>query len=76
MNSATRRLLAEMQREADHWNRIATDPDDQSSFTRIRAEARRDAIDWAIAQVRRAAPDIEAEAVNEVERMDHLLEAV
>lgn len=62
MTPAARALIARLQREADHWNEIATSPDDQSSFTRIRAEARRNAIDWAIAELRTSLPDVEAEA--------------
>lgn len=56
-------LLATFEREAAYWNEVATDPDDQNSFLRHGARARRDQLDWAVAQLRTALPAIEAEAV-------------
>ncbi len=59
-------LLVQLQTEADAWEAAATDPDtDYGSIRKQRAQARRDAIDWCVAQVRVALPAIESEAQND-----------
>jgi len=73
-------LLTTFEAEASHWNAIATDPDDQNRFLREAARARRDQLDWAVAQLKVALPAIEAEAVEraveESTRIDAVLESV
>ncbi len=56
-------LLAWVEAEAAHWNAVATDPDDQSSFLRHGARARRDQLDAVLARLRASLPTVEAEAV-------------
>ena len=53
-------LIRTFQSEAAHWDDVTTT--DADVITRNRAEARRDAIDWAIAQLKVAIPAIEDEA--------------
>lgn len=53
-------LIRQFQSESAAWDDITTT--DAPSIQRQRAEARRDAIDWAIAQLRVALPVIEDEA--------------
>lgn len=76
---AARLLLQQFTDESASFNAIATDPDDMNSYTRAGARARRDAIDWAIAQLRVALPAIEDEAVDievsETARMQAALDA-
>lgn len=69
-------LLAQLQTEADSWDRVATDPDDQNSYLRNAARARRDQLDWVIAQVRTALPVIEEEAVEADRRNNDRLAAI
>jgi hypothetical protein len=52
-----------MESEARHWDDVTTT--DAPAIIRNRAEARRDAIDWAVQQLRTALPAIEEEAVAE-----------
>jgi hypothetical protein len=77
---AARALLAEVEAEAAKWDAIAMDPDDQNSFVRHGARARRDALDWAVARLKVALPTIEDEAVEadrvDVERLMAALETV
>jgi hypothetical protein len=75
MTPAACLLIKAIQREAEAFNAIATSDDDQSSFTRHGARARRDALDWALAQLTRAIPDIEDEAVAQASRTDAWLDA-
>lgn len=68
-------LIRQMQAEANSWDSIATDREmPLDSITRNRAEARRDQLDWCIAQLRIALPAIEAEAVEEASTVVDWLE--
>lgn len=58
-------LIRQMQAEANSWDDIATSKEGHDAIRRNRAEARRDQLDWCIAQLRVALPAIEAEAVAE-----------
>jgi hypothetical protein len=59
-------LIRQFQSEAAAWDDAANDPDaDRLDIRRQRAQARRDAIDWGLAQLRSALPAIEDEAVAE-----------
>jgi len=71
-------LIRQFQSEAAAWDDAANDPDaDRLGIRTQRAQARRDAIDWAISQLRTALPVIEREAVAgadaEAERLDRVL---
>lgn len=73
-----RLLMRQFASEAAHADDITTS--DAPSIMRNRAEARRDALDWATQQLRLALPAIEDEAV-ELEvagnaRLDALLDSV
>lgn len=76
MTPTARLLLLQFRTEAENWNRLATDPDDQNSFLRHAARARRDQLDWAIQQLTVALPQVEAEAVIEEIRIDRVLDSV
>ena len=58
-------LIRTFQSEAAHWDDVTTT--DADVITRNRAEARRDQLDWAIAQLKVALPAIEDEAVGGVD---------
>lgn len=47
-------LLRRLRSEAAHWDDIATDHEPIDTIRRNRAEARRDQLDWCIAQVQTA----------------------
>lgn len=68
-----RRLIARVEARASEWNAIATDPDDQSSFVRHGARARRDQCDEIARWLRDALPEIERQAVAIEVRTDDLL---
>jgi hypothetical protein len=71
-------LIRQFQSEAAAWDDAANDPDaDRLDIRRQRAQARRDAIDWATAQLRTALPAIEKEAADgadaEAERLERMI---
>lgn len=66
---AARALLDKVRKEAAEWDAVATDPDDQNSFLRHGARARRDQLDAVVAWLVVALPEVEREAV-EADRAD------
>lgn len=75
---AARALIAELEKEARHWDDVTTT--DAPAVIRNRAEAFRDALDGAITRLRTYLPDIEDEAVDievsESARLDAILDSV
>jgi molybdate-binding protein len=66
-------LLRTLESEAAHWDDVTTT--DAPMIARQRAEARRDGIDYAIAQLKVAIPAIEGEAVEEYRGVADWLDA-
>ena len=70
-------LIRQFQSEAAAWDDAASDPDaDRLGIRTQRAQARRDAIDWALAQLRTALPVIEREAADGADAESERLEKV
>jgi len=65
-------LLRTLESEAAHWDDVTTT--DAPAITRNRAEAMRNGIDYAIAQLKVALPAIEGEAVEEYRGVAEWLE--
>lgn len=82
MTPTARLLIRQMGSEAAHWDDVAKalvgDPD--KAIAREKAASRRDAIDWAMQQLRTALPAIEEEAgdaaIAESLRLDAVLASV
>lgn len=73
MTPTAQLLLRTLESEASHWDDVTTT--DAPAIARNRAEAMRNGIDWAIAQIKVAIPAIEAEAVEEYRGVASWLEA-
>lgn len=74
MTPAATRLVFDLLRERTNAAQEA-DGDEMNTFTRLAFTARRDALDWAIAAVRKALPDIERDAMDEERGTAEWLEA-
>lgn len=78
LTPAAQRLIAMFEAEARSWDDVTTSG--APSMLLNRAEARRDQLDWAVAQLRTALPVIEAEAVEaaiaETDRLADVIEGV
>ena len=74
---SARLLLKQFEDEAKHWDDVTTGDGGYAAIQR--AEARRDAIDWARQQLVTALPEVEDEAVDievsETARMQAVLDA-
>ncbi len=78
LTTASLALIAMFEAEARSWDDVTTSG--APSMLLNRAEARRDQLDWAVAQLRTALPAIEAEAVEaaiaETDRLADVIEGV